>query len=334
MEEFLEGDTALGCRHIPGKKVVWRMEGYSCDRLSSAGFRDVEHTLAKPQGVTRVALLGDSACEGLQVPLGDTYARKLESLLNEKGSKKYEVLNFGCSSYSTGQEMVQFERTVASYSPDITVVLYSTGDAVESIRKPWDLKAEPRPYFYLDGQGRLRQDNAVLEAQRNQLSGGPLLDFLRRNSRIYGVLSHANLTLSINEPLYRKIRGWVMLPFTSKAVQPASARTPAYERQDGWKVTRQIILRLNNDCHAHNSRLLVLGFPNMVNDPESDRQLKDLRALKQEWDFDFFDLTPVFRWHPEPLSLFFKYHFSRQGHALMAAEIGNFILGRQKAADK
>ncbi len=305
------------------------MEGYSSDRLSQAGFRDVEHSLSKQAGVTRVALLGDSACEGLQVPMKDTYARRLQAILDKEGSKRYEVLNFGCSSYSTGQELRQFERDVTVYSPDITVLLYSSGDALENIRKPWDLKAEPRPYFYLNDKGELMLDKAILPSER--LSHNTTLDFLRRYSRIWGIFSHANLTFSLNEPLYRKLRGWVLAPFTNRRQSPtANGVTLPYAPQDGWKVTRQIIKRLNGDCQSHNCRLLVLGFPNMVQDREFDRQLKDLQKLKSTWGFSLKDLTPVFRWHPDPMSLFFKYHFSSSGHALMAREIAASILSLEK----
>src|SRR3984957_3032518 len=80
-QEYLQADPVLGCRHIPNQLVTWRMEGYSSDRLSSAGLRDVEHNIAKPAGVKRVALLGDSSTEGMQVSLSNTYAKVLEKEL-------------------------------------------------------------------------------------------------------------------------------------------------------------------------------------------------------------------------------------------------------------
>src|ERR1700687_5059060 len=103
--------------------------------------RDVEHTIAKPAGVYRIALLGDSATEGLQVPFDATYGREIERIYAAHGIKA-EVLNFGCSGYSTGQEVLQFEREVAQYKPDLSILLYNRGDSMENIRKPWDLRTE------------------------------------------------------------------------------------------------------------------------------------------------------------------------------------------------
>src|SRR5205814_6029316 len=74
-QEFLQPDKELGLRHIPGKLVTWRLEGFSRDHFTGSGLRDVEHSVIKPPGVTRIALLGDSSTDGLQVPLADTYAR-------------------------------------------------------------------------------------------------------------------------------------------------------------------------------------------------------------------------------------------------------------------
>src|SRR5437588_4465952 len=41
-------------------------------RVNSAGFRDKEHSIEKPPGVRRVALVGDSVVEALQMPFEDS----------------------------------------------------------------------------------------------------------------------------------------------------------------------------------------------------------------------------------------------------------------------
>jgi lysophospholipase L1-like esterase len=38
-----------------------------------------------------------------------------------------------------------------------------------------------------------------------------------------------------------------------------------------------------------------------------------------------FDLTPKFRWHPNPKSLFLKYHFSSAGHRFVAERIAEAL---------
>ena len=162
-QEILQPDRQIGCVHIPGKKVTWRLEGFSNDSFSSSGLRDLEHQVLKPAGTLRIAFLGDSATEGLQVKMSETFAKKLEADLsgNVLGPKQkhIEVLNFGCSSYSTGQELLQFDRAVAQYKPDLTVVLMVLGDTLENtVDVAHKGQAEPKPYFLSgpDRQARAR----------------------------------------------------------------------------------------------------------------------------------------------------------------------------------
>lgn len=99
--------------------------------INSAGFRDIEHPLAKPAGVKRIALLGDSMTEGWGVHFEDLAARQWQKILNEdvdlKG-QKFEVLNFGMSGYASRQERILYEKVVRAYAPDLVVVLFCFND--------------------------------------------------------------------------------------------------------------------------------------------------------------------------------------------------------------
>lgn len=323
-EEFLQPDPVLGVKHIPGKKVVWRLEGYSDESFSSAGLRDTEHTVAKPDGVFRIALLGDSATEGMQVPLPDTYGKQLELILNNKNAvkgKKVEVINFGCSSYSNGQEMLQLQHEALRYSPDLVVLMYNRGDFVENIRDPRTLKAEPRPYFYRSATGELQQDNAVMEANKNIFEPKPISEFLRNNSRIYGILSHLNLALSLNEPLYAKIKGTLTKKIDRAGAAAAANYRQTYPIQDVWQVTESIIQKTRVMCQSRGIKFMVACFPNIVCDKDYTAQIKRIGELSKETNFGFVDLTYIYMYSKDPKGLFLKYHFSSAGHRLAAESI-------------
>lgn len=323
LEEILQPDLKLGMRHLANKHVVWRMEGYSDDHFNSTGMRDVEHAIAKPAGVYRIALLGDSATEGLQVPLEATYARQLERAYRARGINA-EVLNFGCSGYSTGQEVLQYEHEIAQYKPDLTILLYNRGDGTENTRKPWELNTEPRPFFYFDSTGVLKEDRGVIEAHKDAFKTNAVTEYLRNNSRIYGVLSHANLNLTINEALFRKIRGWMFFSDSARLKKEGKA-TCAYNIQEPWKVTSALVDRLNNDCQETGSKFFVLVFPNINNDPEYASQIPKLETLSKQRGFDYLDLTVPFHWHPNPMTFFVKYHFSDKGHEFVAAKLFEYL---------
>lgn len=324
-QEFLEPDKQLGSKHIPGKLVTWRMEGYSHDNLSSTGLRDSEHTVNKPAGITRIALLGDSSTEGMQVPLDETYGKVLEKLLNQNG-QKYEVINFACSGYSTGQQLLQYERDVRQYKPDIVLLLYNRGDSIENIFVPGpSVLSQPRPYFYLDSKNELQMDPSVLEACSSKLKPQPFWDYLKKNSRIYGVLSATGLVLSINEHNYRKWTAWISALTSSwvKNDRPPTWTVP-YEKQSADRVTEALITKLNQDITADGGKFAMIIFPNVVQDPDLQRQQSLFEMLSNRLHFVFFDLTRPF-FDSDFHSYFLEYHFSSKGHAFVARQLKPLI---------
>lgn len=320
--EFLEPDPVLGVRHIAGKRVVWRLEGYSDEHLSRQGLRDVEHALTKPPGVMRVALLGDSATEGLQVPLAETYGCELQRLLNSgreaDGGRKVEVINFGCSSYSNGQELLQLRRHVVAFQPDLVILMYNRGDYIENIRDPRHLRAEPRPYFYLGNQGELLEDTEVLRANDHLFHPDPIQDFLRRSSGIYGVLSHMNLALSLNEPLYAKTRNSIFKKLDRAAGKSSRGYRQAYPIQDVWRVAEEIFKECHRECQKADSQFMVVCFPNIVKDKDYSGQIGRLKELAGADGFPCVDLTEAYLSASNSKELFLKYHFSAAGHRLAA----------------
>src|SRR5215831_19042426 len=73
----------LGWTHKPNTRFVYERSEFRVPvQFSSAGLRDREFALAKPPGTYRIALLGDSFVEALQVPLDSCAAKRLESALN------------------------------------------------------------------------------------------------------------------------------------------------------------------------------------------------------------------------------------------------------------
>ena len=323
-EEFLQPDSTLGVKHIPGKRVTWRLEGYSNDVLNSQGLRDSEHAIAKPANTFRIALLGDSATEGMQVPLQDTYGKQLESLLSKTSDKNIEVINFGCSSYSNGQETLQLEQQVAQYKPDLVIMMYNRGDYIENIRDPNTLKAEPRPYFHMDDAGQnLLQDDTIMKFNAKGFEPNAVLDTLRRNSRIYGVLTHTNLALNLNEPLYAKTRNSILKLLPGAKEQFKHVQAP-YVIKDPWMVTQKVIERANNDCKNMGTKFMVVCFPNNVNETEYSKQIQSLSKQSAEQGFAYLDLTPDYI-GSNAKDLFLKYHFSTAGHTVAACRIAEKI---------
>jgi hypothetical protein len=92
------------------------------------GMRDREHSVAKPPGVFRIAVLGSSIDMGWGVATEVTYVNLLQDWLNAHAARRgldrrFEVINFAVAAYSPMQRLEAFRRKAVAFDPDM--VLYS-----------------------------------------------------------------------------------------------------------------------------------------------------------------------------------------------------------------
>ena len=81
-----------------------------------------DYEVSKLEGVFRIAVLGDSFTFGVGVKAEETYAYLLQKMLNAPQPGKYQVLNFGVSSFSPVLELICLKREVVHYQPDLLIV--------------------------------------------------------------------------------------------------------------------------------------------------------------------------------------------------------------------
>lgn len=98
--------------------------------INSMGLRDREYPLAKPEGMTRIVMLGDSVTFGWGVEEEDTVSTLLENRLNDGlAAPVYEVINAGVGNYNSSMEITSFLEREAKLNPDIVVLNYFINDA-------------------------------------------------------------------------------------------------------------------------------------------------------------------------------------------------------------
>lgn len=334
-QEIVQPDPLLGCVHLKDKMVTWRLEGYSHEKLSSQGLRDTEHSLVKPADTYRIAVLGDSSTEGLQVSMDETYTKQLQKLLNQKlpadlTGKNVEVINFGCSSYSTGQELMLFREQVKKYKPDMTVVLLCKGDILENtldVLHPG--KAEPRPYFYLDQAGNLQCDNGILKANHDKLANdkpvNQLFNWLRAHSNIYGVASKANFSLFLVDKTYYRISHFIQTVIQKVSGKEALMQ-PDYPMPDKRAVSQALIGQFKREASEIGSDFILMLFPGMgLKDDDWALTVSALRNQAVAQSFGFIDLQPVIETVKDPNSLFLQFHFSKGGHEVTARALAGYL---------
>jgi len=160
---------------------------------NSLGFRDREHALAKPAGVYRIVVLGDSIAAGLHVERNeDVFPPILERLLVQDGLRA-EVINLAVSGYNTQQEVEMLREKGLQYHPDLVIVAYTM-------------------------------------SSREHLDGDILKTLLEAEQRQGGVSSARVSSWLVKSALYRFVRFRVLAakrtPATATAA-PAAPATPA-----------------------------------------------------------------------------------------------------------
>jgi hypothetical protein len=217
-EQFVEFAPVFGTWHMDSKLITWRSEGYSRSMTNSLGYREREFAMAKPAGVKRIVILGDSMAEGLQVDPVDTFGRGLERKLNQRsGDEKYQVINAAMSGHSSVQELYLFKSKIAALKPDVCIVGYDVGDNEENSPPVVGGSDQPRPYCFIGPDGQLHTDWSFYDANSSSASARFFrgTEGLRRHSRLWDVLSKLDLQLS-GYPAYARARSLLFKP--SKAV--------------------------------------------------------------------------------------------------------------------
>jgi hypothetical protein len=177
---LLCNDPVLGMTFIPdyaGSVFVPESARDVYLRFNRDGMRGPDWR-EKPAGVQRVAVLGDSMIAAIATDEEKTLVRRLEERLNAAQPQfHWEVLNFGVSGSSTGQELVLYRELARRYQPDVVVcafcVLNDLGDNCTRLTS-----SGSRIYFDLDADDRLVQLPLVPGRAR-------MTSWLNRHSRFY-----------------------------------------------------------------------------------------------------------------------------------------------------
>jgi len=98
--------------------------------LNSGGFRDTEVRMPKPEGVYRVAVVGDSFTFGQGINEEARFGNLLENNLNKlkPSTLEYEVLNFGRSGAETEDHLAILKEHVLAVKPDYVLLQWYIND--------------------------------------------------------------------------------------------------------------------------------------------------------------------------------------------------------------
>jgi hypothetical protein len=342
---WYEPHGALGWAMRPGAEGWFTREGRAYARVNAAGFRDREHALDKPPGVYRIAVLGDSFVEALQVEREATFWSRMGGALQacpRLQGRNLEVLAFGVSGYGTAQQALLLESTASRYQPDFVLLAFTPNDVRNN-----SVTLEPeneRPFFRIDGQA-LALDASFAKRPRFVSRQSWLHETYRASSdwsRVVQLVQAARHGLRKRQQAAgaaEDVPG--VEPNTSIALF-GPPRVPAW--QEAWTVTERLIARMHRQAVANDRRFAVMVVTHSAQvhpDAETRKRLRQaldvpdlfyverrLAALGERDGFPVIPLAPELQKRADAAKVYFhgfdNYrvgwgHWNEQGHAAAAA---------------
>jgi lysophospholipase L1-like esterase len=254
-------DDITGSKLFSGAEGWQRAEGEAFVAINRDGLRDRDHSRTKPPNTFRIAILGDSITEALQVPLESTFSSVLERQLKSCkafGNRDVETINFGVSGYGTAQELLTFRHRVAAYSPDVTVLAFYAGNDVRNNSK--DLEpSKLRPFFNVR-DGNLVLDNSFL-SNREYLSLKSSFD----KKKVFFDLRTFQLMRKLKS-VFEQWEGGQAGAAGNTNIEPGLDDSvflapTATVWKEAWQITERLIVATRDEVVAGGGRFLVLSIP-------------------------------------------------------------------------
>lgn len=183
---------------VPGSRgqVLYPGFGDTPDRfahygINAFGFRDLPFPKAKPPGVYRIAVLGDSVAYGTGVEMEHTLPRQLQSRFEELfGNQKVEVMNCAVFNYNLRQEVGLLRYKVVEWQPDMVILCAAINDAsgagiTERKEEVWETRWVRR----LGLTSGVHEDKGLAEA-RDEPPAVRHMNSVRRHSVLIDHLAH------------------------------------------------------------------------------------------------------------------------------------------------
>jgi hypothetical protein len=251
-------DAARGWGLRPNTAGYYRREGAAYVTINSGGFRGPEFATPKPPGTVRIAVLGDSYTEAIQVPYEDTFAsvaaRKLAQCPLLKG-RRVEALNFGVDGYGTTQELVTLRQQVWAYQPDIVVLAIFLGNDVRnnSVALEGNLC---RP-FYVERDGKLAPAGPFENSNSFRLWCMARFDY--RKSGLLSLIGGAWTILRT-----RNEQPTAELP-VERAINYDIYKAPTEQTwRDAWQVTDDLVEETHREAARHGAAFLTVTLDTSI----------------------------------------------------------------------
>ena len=279
-------DPQLGWRSRPGQAGRFQTEFFDVYvSINSRGLRDHESPLAKPDGVRRVLVIGDSFAWGFGVEQEEIFSALLEGAIPAT-----EVINGAVSGYSSDQALLWLREEGLRYGPDVVVYSLSGND---------DVLNHMRRVYWIYSKPSFR-----LAAGQLALQGVPV----PRPSPVarvrHWLRAHSVLTSAIESQLVTPTDLFLAL-----AGDMPDARDP-------HRLTLALVDAMREAAHSRGASFLLLANPDFWFSPWGswERLISELRGSGHE----VIEVVTANGWDAPAMQIPGDGHWNARGHEFVA----------------
>ncbi len=301
-----EVDPEIVWYNKPDQCVVLASQGIEY-RINSKGLRCADFPLKKPEGETRLLIIGDSVTLGYGVTEDQAYPQMLQKYLCERlPDASFRVINGGVNAYSTREELMFLRKRGIGFEPDMVIVGFVLNDV------SLDARNHPREIF-----GRLQSEESA--------------EFRLRD--LHKLLQSSHLVMSLQWVLKRTI-GRVSVqrnepPFQGRLRYMELLSSDKEEIEAGWDIAMSELEEMLALLRTCGIKMVVVAFPpklQIEEHPAPDRLQKRLKTFCEDHQVPFVDLLPSFLENRDSHLFLDKVHLTASGYSLAAENIGESLI--------
>ena len=310
---YVESDPRIGYRYVPGARLSLPRPGgghYEIAVNADSIRSDRTFSVAKPPGVTRIVVLGDSMAAGQFVSNHQRFSELLE-----RRHRGVEVINLALEGSGTDQQVLLYEQVGLKFEHDLVLLL----PFLQNIRRNLAAAREaidpasgaivfrPKPYFELSG------DRLILHPPSVQLPTAATTD------------EPVTLALGLKSAISR-MPGADLLKKIGYALVPWEP-FPEYRDANGraWLLMTALIRHLKMLAGSRPVVVAPVFYSNYVRYRMATNYWERFSGLRAIDGVHPVNVLPHFkRLGPDAIRCFqdpFDMHFSADGHLVLAEAI-------------
>ena len=277
---WTEPDPLIGFRSTPGR-TSWSFgenDHPVAGRINAMGWRDRERTRDKPAGTIRIAVLGDSYVEAMQVEIDSTFVAVAERSANARDSGRYEFMNFGRSGMGPAEEYIVLERDVLPCRPDVVVLLFTPHNDIADVNR-FTSYTSRRPFFVADVRDSLVLDTSFRSSAGYRLR--ELLNPLKQKSALISLLSWRYNVWRAKPPSSQPQR----VPTRLTSEQTLLTAHPDSLYAANYALAKRAVIEMAKMCTRDGVAWVLASAPLVY----EDHAIAALRSIDSTFDPNFFD---------------------------------------------